>query len=397
MAKSTLRSNITSPSIDTDLDVVGSVYSDESDEIEIAGGAVIGESVVSGTVSQYILSKDDLSTDIIFRPSPTEFPGVGNPKSLYIAESTDGIYRWDGVLHKYFLIGKQDAISWRIITSDLPVTLAGYGIIDAAPSSHIGSGGSNHATATALSDGFMSKMDKIKLEAIEDGAEANVNADWMASTGDAKIFNKPTTLSALGVTDIYTKLEVNGLIQAAGGGDMMKIIYATNSKATDGYVDKAIVADNASTVNGLSIETAVPRDALFITSDERAKLNGIEIGAEVNNISDIDAINLTNSLDSILHYHSADRDRANHTGTQAAATILEDTDHNFVTALEKAAILHNNKTVIDALSDSNGTLMYNSSKVSESPINLTLTALALGPYTIQYNEVSTKLEITHTA
>jgi len=51
------------------------------------------------------------------------------------------------------------------------------------------------------------------------------------------------------------------------------------------------------------------------------KLNGIETSADVNNISDVNATDLTNAGDSILHYHSSDRARAVHIGTQTANTI----------------------------------------------------------------------------
>ena len=45
-----------------------------------------------------------------------------------------------------------------------PTTLAGYGITDAAPISHIGTGGSSHAEATTTVAGFMSAADKTKLD-----------------------------------------------------------------------------------------------------------------------------------------------------------------------------------------------------------------------------------------
>ena len=54
-----------------------------------------------------------------------------------------------------------------------------------------------------------------------------------------------------------------------------------------------------------------------------SKLAGIEAGAEVNNISDVNATDLTDGGDSTLHYHSADRARANHTGTQTLSTISD--------------------------------------------------------------------------
>lgn len=59
------------------------------------------------------------------------------------------------------------------------------------------------------------------------------------------------------------------------------------------------------------------------TSDDRTKLDGIETGAEANNISDVNATDLTDSGESTLHYHDSDRTRANHTGTQDHTTISD--------------------------------------------------------------------------
>ncbi|MFM5317357.1 tail fiber domain-containing protein [Aeromonas veronii] len=51
-----------------------------------------------------------------------------------------------------------------------PTTLSGYGITDAAPSSHVGSGGGAHSVATASVNGFMSGADKAKLDSIASNA-----------------------------------------------------------------------------------------------------------------------------------------------------------------------------------------------------------------------------------
>lgn len=61
----------------------------------------------------------------------------------------------------------------------------------------------------------------------------------------------------------------------------------------------------------------------ILTDTERTKLAGIESLAEVNNVSDINATDLTDAGESSLHYHDSDRDRSSHTGTQLAATILD--------------------------------------------------------------------------
>lgn len=56
-----------------------------------------------------------------------------------------------------------------------PTTLSGFGITDATPSSHVGSGGAAHANATTTVDGFMSSADKTKLNGIATGANNYVH------------------------------------------------------------------------------------------------------------------------------------------------------------------------------------------------------------------------------
>jgi len=76
------------------------------------------------------------------------------------------------------------------------------------------------------------------------------------------------------------------------------------------------------TADTLDDITAGTTNKHFTATDE-TKLDGIETGAEVNNISDANATDLTDAGDSTLHYHATDRARANHTGTQTAATISD--------------------------------------------------------------------------
>lgn len=68
-------------------------------------------------------------------------------------------------------------------------------IAASAPVAHVGAGGTAHADATPTVSGFQSAADKTKLDGIAAGAEVNVNADWNASSGDAEILNKPTTMA----------------------------------------------------------------------------------------------------------------------------------------------------------------------------------------------------------
>ena len=65
---------------------------------------------------------------------------------------------------------------------------------------------------------------------------------------------------------------------------------------------------------------------------------------------------LTDSGDSSLHYHSSDRDRSNHTGTQAASTIsdfdTEVSNNTDVAANTSAKHTHSNKSILDAIQES---------------------------------------------
>lgn len=52
-----------------------------------------------------------------------------------------------------------------------------------------------------LSTNDFTDAEKTKLAGIASGAEANVQSDWNATSGDALIKNKPTTLAGYGITD----------------------------------------------------------------------------------------------------------------------------------------------------------------------------------------------------
>ena len=70
-------------------------------------------------------------------------------------------------------MGPRGSNAWDEITGK-PSTLAGYGITDGAPLSHVGAGGTAHANAVAGGDaGFMAGADKAKLDAVAVGATAN--------------------------------------------------------------------------------------------------------------------------------------------------------------------------------------------------------------------------------
>ncbi|WP_080833106.1 pyocin knob domain-containing protein [Cohnella massiliensis] len=141
--------------------------------------------------------------------------GTTNNAKVLKAGSTAGSAAWGNVAFSE-VTGK-------------PTTLSGYGITDAAPSSHVGSGGTAHAAATASAAGFMSAGDKSKLDGIATGAnnythptgDGNLHVPATGTSNNAKVLKagstagsiawgnvafseltgRPTTLSGYGIVD----------------------------------------------------------------------------------------------------------------------------------------------------------------------------------------------------
>jgi hypothetical protein len=111
----------------------------------------------------------------------------------------------------------------------------------------------------------------------------------------------------------------NTLNASGGGGVAWGAISGTLSNQTD--LQNELNAKQNTITNSDDITEGATN--LFMSTSERSKLTGIDAGAEVNNISDVNATDLTDAGDTTLHFHSTDRARANHTGTQAASTISD--------------------------------------------------------------------------
>lgn len=87
-----------------------------------------------------------------------------------------------------------------------------------------------------LSEANYTQTEKAKLEGIESGAEANVNADWNASTGDAAILNKPgtATTSADGLMSSTDKTKLEGI--ESGAEANVQADWSETSSSSDAYI-----------------------------------------------------------------------------------------------------------------------------------------------------------------
>lgn len=150
-------------------------------------------------------------------------------------------------------------IAFANLTSK-PTTLSGYGITDAAPSSHVGSTGTAHGNATTAVAGFMSSVDKTKLDGIASGATANTGTVTSVSgTGTASGLTLSGTVTSSG------SLTLSGTVNALAAGTYGISISgnaatATNADTLDGqhgsYYQPASTAITTSNIGSQSVNYA---------------------------------------------------------------------------------------------------------------------------------------------
>jgi len=110
--------------------------------------------------------------------------------------------------YEIYTAGAATSVLWSGVLNT-PTTLAGYGITDATPSSHMGSGGSAHAVATQAVAGFESAADKTKLDGIAANAtkveSSTINGNIKVNGSELTVFtdikNNYTATTAPTVTD----------------------------------------------------------------------------------------------------------------------------------------------------------------------------------------------------
>jgi hypothetical protein len=168
-----------------------------------------------------------------------------------------------------------------------------------------------------------------KLAGIEAGAEVNnisdTNATDLTDGGDSTLHYHSADRSRANHTGTQTLSTISDAgtaatkdVPAAGDAAAGEVVLGNDSRLTDARTPTSHT-HTVSEITDFDTEVSNNTDVAANTS----KLSGIEAGAEVNNISDTNATDLTDGGDSTLHYHSADRNRANHTGTQTLSTISD--------------------------------------------------------------------------
>jgi hypothetical protein len=170
--------------------------------------------------------------------------------------------------------------------------------------SHVGSGGSSHALATSLVHGFMSATDKSKLDGIESSAINQTTADgrYLKQTGgrivgDLEIVKSNSdvslrmgdTLGTSGFDFKYTGVEtgVNNSLELHTDGEHDSTPRKVFRVQQDGIFR---IIQSGATISGSEIfhngnkgsYLASTSEHGFMSLTDKAKLNGIASGAEVN-------------------------------------------------------------------------------------------------------------------
>lgn len=130
-------------------------------------------------------------------------------------------------------------------------------------------------------DNNYTTTEKNKLEGIATGAEVNVNSDWNAVSGDAQILNKP---------DI-ANIARQSISETAEG-----LTYSNTTgvlSLTNGYIIPTLTNFN----NKVDKESGKGLSENDFTDALKSKLDGIEVGAEVNTVYSVNGQTNTVVLD----------------------------------------------------------------------------------------------------
>ena len=136
-------------------------------------------------------------------------------------------------------------------------------------------------------DENFTSAEKSKLAGIEAGAEVNVQADWTEadSSSDAYIANKPQNLvqdaNYVHTDENFTSAEKTKLAGIAAGAEVnVQSDWAEADNTSDAYIANK-------PQNLVQDANYVHTDNNF-TSAEKTKLSGIEAGAQVNTVTDVE-------------------------------------------------------------------------------------------------------------
>lgn len=198
------------------------------------------------------------------------------------------------------IIGELDIAGLKIL--DL------YATLSALETAHpTGSTGDAYAVGTEASNVIYvwstTLSDWINIGSIKGDTGATGDTGAKGDTGDTPDITigtittvSNTTPASATITGTTPNLTLNMSIpkgaDGAGSGDMVKADFATNAKVMDGYVDKAILADGATTLTGLTSSVAELNYVDGVTSNIQTQFSGklaTTLKGAVNGLAELDS------------------------------------------------------------------------------------------------------------
>ena len=249
--------------------------------------------------------------DVLEYSNVAAFPVTGEAGIIYIDLSLNKTYRWSGNIYVEIgsggvSLGETSSTAYRgdrgKIAYDHSQSVTGnpHGIVKA----DIGLGNVDNTS------------DVNKPVSTAQAAAIGLKENSITAGTTSQYWRGDKTWQTLNSTSV-------GLANVDNTSDANKPISTATQTALDLKVDKV-------TGKGLSTED--------YTTAEKTKLADINAGGQANNISDVNATDLTDGGNSSLHYHTTDRTRNNHIGTQSADTIVNGTNNKVFSATEKTKL-----------------------------------------------------------
>ena len=213
-----------------------------------------------------------------------------------------------------------------------------------APNTHVGTTGTAHGNATTAVAGFMSNTDKVKLDAIATGANNYVHpisgvtagiykSVTVDANGHITAGTNPTTIAGYGITDAYSKTELDGLMQ--GLKAKASVVAATTANIT---------LSGVQTIDGIAV---IAGDRVLVKNQTTGATNGIYVvnAAAWTRSADANTANEITSAYVFVEKGTVNADTGWVMSTDAvtlgttALTFIKFTNGNYILPTATAAVL----------------------------------------------------------
>lgn len=225
-------------------------------------------------------------------------------------------------------------VNGHITAGTNPTTLAGFGITDGVPLSHVGAGGTAHSEASTSVAGFMSAADKTKLDGIAAGANAyvhptgdgNLHVPITGTGSDGYVLKAGATAGSLKWAAI-SKTDA-GLSNVDNTSDLDKPVSTATANALSDKAPISHVGSVGEEHHGLASQAI----AGFMSPTDKIKLDNITGVTAVTGVSSVNnktgEVALTKADVGLgLVNNTADLAKPVSTATQTALDAKADTNH----------------------------------------------------------------------